>query len=281
MSEAEIKITVRAPRFEHASTPHNWLPNNPEFGYRLNGGSLTLPYLEPYLIRVMRMAREQLADGSAESLELPRQALLRDIDRFNGQEANHFKIHRAYNAFLRDRYEGLEALEAELEADFARFLREESLEWNLGYSAGFETTGMMMAELFFGEAEPGMKDADPSVHGLWAWHLAEEYEHRCVAFEVFRAMGGGYFRRVELFFYQARHLASFGERAAALMMEQDRAAGLLPEAAEITPARKRLASSMSRAMRWRVLRGVLPGHNPRRHGPIAAADAFLDTLEYA
>ena len=72
-------------------------------------------------------------------------------------------------------------------------------------------------------------------------------------------MGGGYFRRVELFFYQARHLASFGERAAALMMEQDRAAGLLPEATEITPARKRLASSMSRATRWRVLRGVLPG----------------------
>ena len=106
MSEAEIEITIRAPRFEHASTPHNWLPNNPDFGYRLNGGSLTLPYLEPYLIRVMRMAREQLADGSAESLELPRQALLRDIDLFNGQEANHFKIHRAYNAFLRDRYEG-------------------------------------------------------------------------------------------------------------------------------------------------------------------------------
>ena len=280
MSAAEIDITVRAPHFDHAATPHNWMPNNPDLGYRLNGGSLTLPYLEPYLIRVMRMARQELADESAENLDLSRQSLLRDIDLFNGQEANHFKIHRAYNDFLRDRYEGLETLEAELEADFARFLREESLEWNLGYSAGFETTGMLMAELFFGEAQPGLQDAAPSVHALWGWHLAEEYEHRCVAFDVFRAMGGSYFRRVQLFFYQARHLASFGERAASLMIEQDRAAGRLPEAGAMTRPQKQLARSMAWATRGRVLRGLLPWHNPRRHGPLEAADRFLTTLEH-
>ncbi len=222
MASHPISMTVRKPHFDHAGAPRNWMPGNPEFGYRLNGGSLTLPHLEPYLIRVMRQARAVLEERHPE-----RRDLIRDIDLFNGQEANHFQLHRRYNDFLHERYEGLEALEAELADDFARFLREESLEWNLGYSAGFETTGMVTAQLFFGEAQPGMAGADPAVHDLWAWHLAEEYEHRCVAFDVFRALGGGYRRRLELFFYQARHLDRLGARAAALMREQDRAAGRL------------------------------------------------------
>ena len=168
MANAKISMTVRRPIFDYASTPRKGMPANPAFGYQLNGGSLTLPYLEPYLIRVMRQALEVLGDR--------RPDLQEDIQLFNGQEANHFRIHSKYNAMLRERYDGIEELEAEIEADFARMLREETLEWNLGYAAGFETTGMVMSQLFFLDTAESRVGADAAVEGLWGWHLAEEYE---------------------------------------------------------------------------------------------------------
>ena len=102
MLRREIDMIVRRPAFTYESTPRNWMPANPAFGYQLNGGSLTLPYLEPYLIRVMRQAKQALIErGSPEA-----ETLSREIDLFSGQEANHFKIHSEYNALLRERYEG-------------------------------------------------------------------------------------------------------------------------------------------------------------------------------
>lgn len=272
MAAAPIEITVRRPKFDYKDSPRNWMPGNPDFGYRLNGGSLTLPYLEPYLIRVMRQAKEAL--GAA------RPELLRDIDLFNSQEANHFKLHRCYNALLRERYEGIEALEAEIEADFVRFLREESLEWNLGYSAGFETTGMVTARLYFEASGRGMDGADPAVHALWGWHLAEEYEHRCVAFDVFRAAGGTYPTRLKLFFYQRNHLERFSQKAQALMRAQDQAAGHLL----ITPTEQaehaELGKRIGRVAKSQILRALMPWHNPRRHAPLVPAEDFLGTLDY-
>ena len=69
----EVPITVRRPKFDYADSPRVWTPRNPTFGYRMNGGSLTLPYLEPYLIRVMRQAKEALGEKAPP-------ALLTDID---------------------------------------------------------------------------------------------------------------------------------------------------------------------------------------------------------
>ncbi len=273
MATAQIEMTVRRPNFDYASTPRNWMPANPTFGYQLNGGSLTLPYLEPYLIRVMRQAQEVLGDR--------RPDLQDDIKLFNGQEANHFKLHSQYNALLRDRYQGIEELEREIEADFARMLREESLEWNLGYSAGFETTGMMMSQLFFCDVAESLDGADPAVEGLWGWHLAEEYEHRCVAFDVFRALGGGYRDRLRLFFFQANHLRTFGTKAARLMREQDEAAGHLVIRPEERAAHEKLERKQMRCAKRRVALALSPWHNPRRHAALTSADRFLVGLDLA
>jgi predicted metal-dependent hydrolase len=36
--------------------------------------------------------------------------------------------------------------------------------------------------------------AEPQ-RSLWVWHAVEELEHKCVAIDVYNAMGGGYLRR--------------------------------------------------------------------------------------
>ncbi len=277
----KIEIIVRRPEFDFEDSPRNWMPAHPAFGYELNGGSLILPYLEPYLIRVMKQAKDKLGGRD------PR--LAREIDLFNGQEANHYRLHAGYNKMLRTRYEGLEEIEAEIESDFARMLREESLEWNLGYSAGFETTGMVTAELFFRAAPEALVGADAAVSGLWGWHLAEEFEHRCVAFDVYQALVGSWPMRVRLFLHQSRHLRGFGTRAAKLMREQDEARGVFAaalhpthSAAALHPPRteKQLARKQAIFALRRIAAGLSPWHEPRNAPALHEAEAFLSEIAW-
>ena len=135
-----------------------------------------MPYLEPYLIKVMKAARPRLAEVAPE--------LLDDLEIFNRQEANHYRVHAAYNRVMREQYPGLEPFEAEIRADFERFVAEKSLEWNLAYCEGFESTGIVQSEFFLQEIDDLLETADPAVAELWRWHLAEEFEHRCVAHDV-------------------------------------------------------------------------------------------------
>jgi len=269
----EIEITVRRPEIDFADVDPIWTPAHPDLAYRLNGGSLTLPYLEPYLIRVMRRAREELGDRDP--------VLVRDLDLFNAQEDHHYKLHSRYNAMLRERYTGIEAFEAEIEADFARMLNEESLAFNLGYAAGFETTGMVMAQLFFLGADSSLEGADPRVRSLWGWHLAEEYEHRCVAFDVFRAYGGSWWQRIRMFAYQYRHLNDFGQRAARHMRDQDERAGRISRLGSRAPEQRKMERRQARFAAFRTVAALLPGHDPRRHGPLVPAERFLGELEWS
>ena len=101
-------MKVRLPEIDFSEADPLWAPRLPGFSHRMNGASLLLPYLEPYLIRVMKLARPEL--------ERVAPHLLEDVDVFNRQEANHFKVHAAYNARMRELYPGLDAFEDEIRA---------------------------------------------------------------------------------------------------------------------------------------------------------------------
>ena len=55
----------------------------------------------------------------------------------------------------------------------------------------------MMAEMLLADDQV-RADMDPSVRGLWVWHALEESEHKAVAFDVYRAVGGGYLVRTSV-----------------------------------------------------------------------------------
>ena len=68
---------------------------NAEATLRWNTTSLVVKPIEIFLLKVMRKAKAEL-DRSADS------ELLRDVDLFNKQEAQHFKTHAAFNKVIRD-----------------------------------------------------------------------------------------------------------------------------------------------------------------------------------
>lgn len=257
-------MKARRPSLDFACDPGPWIPQAPEYAYRLDAASLMLPYLEPYLIKVQKQARERL--------DRRRHAqLIRDVDLFNQQEANHFRLHARYNETLRRRYPGLEPFEEEIAADYERFLRERSLGWNLAYCEGFECTGIPSAELFFGPAQPFLRSADPAIRDLWAWHLAEEFEHRCVCHDTLAALYPGTLRRLRGYVAFVRHLMRFCDRVAARLAAIDRERGLYRAAA----AEPDFRAISARFMRRKVLRILSPLYDP---APIGAPDALTDAL---
>jgi predicted metal-dependent hydrolase len=157
-------------------------------------------------------------------------------------------------------------------------LSEESLEFNLGYAAGFETTGLMMAEMFFDGCVDSLVDADPVTAGLWGWHLAEEFEHRTVAFDVYRELHGSWPFRVKMYFYQSRHLRGLGDRAAQHMRQQDEAAGRIEPLAERAKRTRHLDRRQARFVLPRLAAALLPWHDPRQRAQLPRADALLAGL---
>lgn len=255
----------RAPLDFDAARPR-WIPAAPAYAYQLDAASSMLPYLEPYLIKVQKLARERL-DPERHA------ALIRDVELFNQQEANHFALHARYNAVLRTHYPGLERFEAEVRGDFERFLREHTLEWNLAYCEGFECSGLVGAELFFGPAERFLAGADPPARELWAWHLAEEFEHRSVCHDVLRALHPGWVPRLRGYVAFLRHLQGWCNRVAAFLRETDRVRGALPADAAALDRRFQLVSL--RFTLPRLLRILSPFYDPAHRRTPAAIDAAL------
>jgi len=235
-------MRARLPRIDFGSADAHWIPAAPELAHQLNGASLVLPHLEPYLIKVMKVARSRVAEVAPEILD--------DLDVFNHQEANHFKVHAAYNRVMREQYPGLEGFEAEIRADFEGFFAEKPLDWNLAYCEGFESTGIVQSEFFLEQIDDLLETADPAVSELWRWHLAEEFEHRNVAHDVLKALYPGWLQRLGGFRYCGRHLFGFTSRVCEHMLAIDRERGRLRDDA----AQRRAA----RALGWRRRRFQLP-----------------------
>ena len=247
-------MRARLPDIDFREADGLWVPSWPEFSHRMNGASLLLPYLEPYLIRVMKAARPRVERSAP--------GLLGDVDVFNRQEANHYKLHARYNAVLREQYPGLEPFEAEIKADFQRLFEHETLEWNLAYCEGFECIGLVMSEFFLQEIDDALEEADPAVRELWAWHLAEEFEHRCVVYDVLRAVEPGWLHRLRGFRAFGAHLNTFTARVCAHMTAVDQERGRLRDDDEVRRRSKELARRESRFYGARVARLVMPWYRP-------------------
>jgi predicted metal-dependent hydrolase len=179
MTEANEKIVVREPMFAHEGGAGGlWNARLPELSHTLNGFQLALPYLEPYFIDAIRGARGHVKD----------EALLSDMQAFCEQEAHHARQHRAYCRVLRQRYPRLAEHETRIQQSLVQSRKNDSLEWRLAYTAGYEALTAQLARWLFKNAERWFEGADPYFAGMMTWHAAEEIEHRHVAFDVLQAV---------------------------------------------------------------------------------------------
>ena len=192
------RMTVRRMRFAYpeAAKAH-WNGARPEFSQIVNGASLSMPYLEPYLIETMKKAKERITDPE----------LLKDVDLYIGQEATHFRQHQQWNKRLADMgYACVAPHEAQLKQDYDAFAANRSFTFNIAYAEGFEAMGLTVGHMLVEDREYLLKDADPAVASLLLWHFVEEIEHKTVTFDVFKALDGRYWWRVYGLVYATIHI---------------------------------------------------------------------------
>lgn len=227
-----------------------WNAAKPEWSHMVNGASLAMPYLEPFMIRVVREALPQVADP----------ALKEDLRGFIGQEGQHYQNHRRYNDLLKAKgYPELAAVEDAMSADYLR-LQTKPLKWRVAYTAGFETMTIGITEWLIVNRSKLFGGADPSVTSLILWHMVEETEHKTVAFDLYRALYKDYPARIWGVLCASLHVVRFSRMAYIRMLKTD---GRWSD-----PASRLRTLSTGLSFLWHVGRmlagSMMPGYHPRR-----------------
>lgn len=172
--------TVRRLRFEWPDDfDPAWTPGHPELACVANAVSLLMPHVEPFLVGAVRRATP--------SLEGPLRA---EAQAWMGQETAHHGAHLRFNRLLVARCPGLGRIDR-WTATLFRALGRRSERFGLAYAAGAETIAFLVARWVDRRASALFRGAEPVATTLFLWHLAEEVEHKNVAFDVHRATGGG------------------------------------------------------------------------------------------
>lgn len=242
------KIEVRSPSFDvDGGTRGPWNPARPELSHVLNAFQLALPYLEPYFIDAVRNGIKHVTDP----------ALKEDAVAFCDQEANHSRQHKRYSRKLHGRYPELARYEHAIRDSLVKSRREDSLEWRLAYTSGYEAITAQLARWLFRRAGEWFDGADQEFASLMTWHAAEEIEHRHVAFDVFRAVTPSYNLRARGFFAALKKTYADMAPVVSYMLKVDGCAGLDSKA-----RRLKIRLEMMQELGPAAARYLSPGYHP-------------------
>lgn len=231
-----------------------WASSSQEFAAMVNGASLVMPYLEPFLIRTMREVCRGIGGGDIEA----------SARAFNTQEQHHYQAHRRFNELLkRKRYPELEQVEQAMEMSYAR-LQKRSLRVRMAYTAGFEAMTLGVTKWLIEKRVALFSGADRRVASFVLWHMVEETEHKRVAHDVYAAAFGrglsAYLARVVGVFHGSFDVMRFSMRGYRVILKKE---GLWFQ----WRSRLRLATRLAEFVRHvapYLLRASLPGHDPRK-----------------
>lgn len=173
---------------EPSAIRRDWCHGDPFMTTFLNALSLLFPEGERFFVESVKQHKDHVTTPE----------LAAAVKGFIGQEAMHGKEHRAFNELLvAHGFAEAPRVEQRLRG-FLKLVRKVlSPKSQLAVTCALEHFTAMLAEQLL--TTPRMREElDPEVRGLWLWHALEESEHKAVAFDVYRAAGGGYVRRVAI-----------------------------------------------------------------------------------
>lgn len=173
--------TPRPRRFEVASSgapaEHS---TDAHFTEVLNALSITFPEGERFFVESVRRFQADLQDPH----------LQRAVHAFVTQEALHGREHRAFNAWVHSQGQPVDELERVVRR-LLRGARRLPPHAQLAVTCSLEHVTAILANLLLRSPEL-QERLHPGFRALWLWHAVEEIDHKAVAFDVYRHVGGGY-----------------------------------------------------------------------------------------
>ena len=148
--------------------------------------SSMFPDGEDFFVRSVRHYRDQIADPE----------LKKQVSGFIGQEAIHGREHREVNERFSELGYPTKGLERITDRSLRFRERVAPATSNLAATAALEHYTATLAELLLTDAEARDMIGHDEVRNLFLWHALEESEHKAVAFDVYKAVGGSERMRV-------------------------------------------------------------------------------------
>lgn len=142
--------------------------------------SALFPDGEDFFVRSVRHYRDQITDPD----------LKRQVKGFIGQEALHGREHRVLNERLAQLGYPTRRIARMTRAGLGFRERVAPPASNLAMTAALEHFTATLAEVVLTDPEVREMMGHPAIRDLFVWHALEEAEHKAVAFDVFRAVGG-------------------------------------------------------------------------------------------
>lgn len=184
-------ITPRAVNFDFSKSQIHWITGDAFSSHTFNGINLLLPEGEFWFCRVYNKALPQIKDAK----------LKEDVQAFIRQEAIHARAHIKGQAYLENHQYSIEEglnlskkLFGTLLSDQpfeSRLFKQKRIEeyWlilRVGIIAAIEHFTGVIGQWALDHEETWKKNnVNPEMSDLFLWHLAEEVEHRNVAFDLF------------------------------------------------------------------------------------------------
>lgn len=226
-----------------------WIPGNPIRSHMFNGISITMPYLEPFLMRCMVACKSEISDPE----------LLEDVKHFIAQEGHHYKCHRRLNDILiANGYPEFKDIEDSL-SEYYNDFGKKSLSKRLAYCAGFESMSNGFTTWLIRKRWSLFKDASPHVTSFWLMHMIEETEHKTVAHDAYMAACGDYWPRMLGVFHGSCHVLGAGLRSMFVALKKDK---ILWKPKTLLGIVRELSSFVYQVGPF-LFRATLPGYDPR------------------
>ena len=242
-------IVVQPRRFEFRdleSVPQYWFAENPIITHIENAFSILIPPGERFFIRSVRNYEDRATDPESEGL----------IRAFIQQEGLHTRAHNEFNDSLKRFGVDVEREIAYANRVFTWLQKVLPKKVQLGATAFMEHLTATGAHMLF--MEPVVAESmHPEMVRFWRWHAVEELEHKAVAFDLFRAVGGGYLLRIFSAIAAVLLLALPFNRIARRMIKEDPTA--------ITPAMRQQTRDLNRKVMRPQLRMIAQYFKPGFH----------------
>ena len=193
------QIKARKVHFDFSESSVCWMKNDPLCSHVANGINMLLPAGEFWFCRLYNKVLPQITD----------EKLKQDVQAFIRQEAMHAVAHTSANK----EYLSQRNIDIQRNLDIMDFLFTKALadkpfgkeipkildhQWDLfrlGVIATVEHMTCVLGKYALYNKRWEELGADPEMIDLIKWHGSEEIEHRTVAFDLYRHLGGSYIAR--------------------------------------------------------------------------------------
>ncbi|MBV9487567.1 MAG: metal-dependent hydrolase [Frankiaceae bacterium] len=173
-------IKTRRVRFDSSGLRRHYAGGDLVMSHIVAILSAMFPEGEDFFVRSVRHYSDRITDP----------VLKAQVAGFIGQETMHGREHRALNDRLQQMGYPTHAVDRRVKRDLARAHRKMPPKMQLAVTSALEHYTATLAEVLLGDEKARDILGDSEVRNVLLWHALEESEHKAVAFDVYRAVGG-------------------------------------------------------------------------------------------